>query len=125
MEQLQKSQNKLLRLLNSSKISDKISIKSMLDKHNMLSVNQINAQIKLTEMWKAMNEIDHPFKIGKLKVNENQRVSRAVTNGVIKSTATRGLTQSTFINDGIKAWNKASVILKNCQTIGAAKTEKK
>ena len=58
-------------------------------------------------------------------MNENQRVSRAVTNGVIKSTATSGLTQSTFINDGIKAWNKASVILKNCQTIGAAKTEKK
>ena len=38
-----------------------------------------------------------------------------------KSTASSGLTQSTFINDGIKAWNKASVILKNCQTIGAAK----
>ena len=29
----------------------------------MLSVNLINAQIKLSEMWKAMNEDDHPFKI--------------------------------------------------------------
>ena len=28
----------------------------------MLSVNQINAQIKLTEMWKATNDSEHPFK---------------------------------------------------------------
>ena len=27
----------------------------MLKKHNMLSVNQLNAQIKLTEIWKAIN----------------------------------------------------------------------
>ena len=62
LEQLQKSQNKLLRLLNSTRISDKINTKSMLEKHNMLSVNQINAQIKLTEMWKATNDSEHPFK---------------------------------------------------------------
>ena len=42
-KQLQKSQNKLLRFLNKSKISDKISNNSMLKKHKMLSVNQINA----------------------------------------------------------------------------------
>ena len=35
----------------------------MLKKHNMLSVNQLNAQIKLTEIWKAMNDEDHPFRI--------------------------------------------------------------
>ena len=58
MSQLQKSQNKLLRFLNNSRISDKISTKSMLEKHNMLAVNQINAQIKLTEMWKALNDPD-------------------------------------------------------------------
>ena len=58
MSQLQKSQNKLLRFLNNSRISDKISTKFMLEKHNMLAVNQINAQIKLTEMWKALNDPD-------------------------------------------------------------------
>ena len=61
MSQLQKSQNKLLRFLNNSRISDKISTKSMLEKHNMLAVNQINAQIKLTEMWKALNDPDQQF----------------------------------------------------------------
>ena len=49
LEAKKKSQNKLLRFLNNSKIKDKVSNKSMLKKHNMLSVNQINAQIKLTD----------------------------------------------------------------------------
>ena len=63
MAQLQKAQNKLLRFLNNSKISDKVSTSSMLVKHNMLAVNQINTQIKLTELWKAANDKDHPFKL--------------------------------------------------------------
>ena len=41
MEAIQKCQNKLLRVLNGTHISDKISIKSMLSSMNMLSVNQI------------------------------------------------------------------------------------
>ena len=65
MSLLQKSQNKLLRFLYKSRISDKIITKSMLEKHNMLSVNQINAQIKITELWKVVNDEDHPFKINK------------------------------------------------------------
>ena len=31
----------------------------------MLSVNQINAQIKLTEMWKASNMKNYPIKLEK------------------------------------------------------------
>ena len=55
LEQLQKSQNKLLRLLNSTKIKDKVSTNSMLIKHDMLSVNQINAQIivKILNIYKS------------------------------------------------------------------------
>ena len=55
MTELQKSQNKLLRLLNGTRIRDKISTATLLLKHNMLSVNQINAQIKLTKAWMAFN----------------------------------------------------------------------
>ena len=79
----------------------------MLEKHNMLSVNQINAQIKLTEMWKATNDSEHPFKIQKKSVGEDGRCSRSISNGMIKVTAASNLTQRTFINDGIKAWNLA------------------
>ena len=40
---LQLHQNKMLRHLNGSKIADKISTKSILNKHNINSVNQMNA----------------------------------------------------------------------------------
>jgi hypothetical protein len=47
---IQKVQNKLMRIVNKCKISDKISTKILLAIVNMLSINQLNAQIKLTEI---------------------------------------------------------------------------
>ena len=48
-------QNNLLRLLNGAKIKDMVSIPVMLKRYNMLSANQLNASIKLLEVWKAIN----------------------------------------------------------------------
>ena len=57
---IQKTQNKLTRFLNNAKISDKISTKTLLKNINGLSVNQLNAQIKLTELWKSQkNKIQY------------------------------------------------------------------
>ena len=117
LEVLQKSQNKLLRFLNNSKIKDKVSNKSMLKKHNMLSVNQLNAQIKLTEIWKAMND----DRITKSEINEDERVSRSQRNGKIHSNAFSTGTKNTFINDSIKAWNNAPNELKNNRCLSGAK----
>ena len=50
-------------------------------------------------------------------------MSRAVSNGVIKLYASTNVTQNTFINDGIKAWNQVSCKLKDCKTLGSAKSE--
>ena len=63
---LQKNQNRMLRLKNYSIISDKISTKSMLKIFKMRPVNQINAQIKLGDIWKATNMNNYPTKIKKL-----------------------------------------------------------
>ena len=38
-----------------AKIKDRVSVKSMLQRFNLLSVNQLSAQIKLLEVWKAKN----------------------------------------------------------------------
>ena len=63
MKMTQLSQNKMLRVLDGSRIADKRSIKKMLDRFDMLSANQIAAQIKLTEMWKFnSNEEEYPDK---------------------------------------------------------------
>ena len=57
---IQKTQNKLTRFLNNSIITDKISTKTLLKNINGLSVNQLNAQIKLTELWKSQkNKIQY------------------------------------------------------------------
>ena len=120
---IQKSQNKLLRFLNKSSLSDKISNKSMLEKHNMMSINQLNAQIKLTEIWKAVNDEAHLFKIEVPKINLDERVSRGQLAGYIKSKALSNITKKTFINDSVKVWNIAPNSLKIQTSIYGAKSD--
>ena len=45
----------MLRAINGTRIKDKASVKSMLTKFNLLSVYQLAAQIRLLEVWKAIN----------------------------------------------------------------------
>ena len=52
----------------------------MLESQKMLSVNQLQAQIKLTEMWKASNVSSYPLTIGKMKHPLDSRVTRSVTS---------------------------------------------
>lgn len=58
----QRLQNKMLRILDGALVSDRKSTKTILDTQIMLSVNQIAAQIKLIEMWKASNDLQYQFK---------------------------------------------------------------
>ena len=60
---LQLNQNEMLRFLNNKKISDKISTRSILQKMELLSVNQLIVQIKLGDMWKATHIDNYPTKI--------------------------------------------------------------
>ena len=52
---IQLIQNNLMRALNRTKVKDMVSISSLLSKFEMLSINQLNAQVKLAEVWKALN----------------------------------------------------------------------
>ncbi len=66
---VQRAQNKMLRVLNGAQIVDQKSTKRLLEEQNMLSVNQMAAQIKLTEMWKAVNDPLYPIK---MKTQDNR-----------------------------------------------------
>ena len=96
---IQKCQNKLLRVLNGTKISDKVSTKSMLLKFKIKSVNQINAQIKLNEMWKSVNIVNYPIKTNFLTRVDDVAQTRAVTNGLLKETLATNSSQRSFIHD--------------------------
>ena len=121
LETIQKCQNKLLRALNGSRVSDKISTKSLLSKYNMLSVNQRNAQVKLSEMWKSTHIINYPIKTDSLQRNNDMRCTKAVSNGVLVESKTSNLSQKTFLNDAIHIWNLAPLEIKACESLFSAK----
>ena len=56
LKAIQLIQNKLLRSLNGTTIRDRVSTVSLLKKFGVLSVNQLNAQAKLLEIWKAQHQ---------------------------------------------------------------------
>ena len=87
----------------------------------MLSVNRLNAQIKLTEGWKALNSNVNNLNIVKPQVNPNERSSRSVSQGKLKLTAITNVTQNTYINDCKKMWNEAPLAIKNCKSLFTAK----
>ena len=123
MKDLQICQNKMLRLLNNSRISDRISTATLLTKFNMMSVNQINAQIKLSEMSKAVKDEDHPFNIEKRESGPDVRPMRSISNEMLTLKSFSEISKNTFINDGIEAWNLAPMKVKECITYASAKNK--
>ena len=63
MDKLQITQNKLARVLENVTLKDRTSTATLLNNQQMLSVNQVAAQIKLTEIWKAINVPRDPNRI--------------------------------------------------------------
>ena len=80
---------------------------SMLKKYNMLSANQLNASVKLLEVWKALNLEDYPLQINRQEkgnegVNNRANLSRRPVE--IGKTI---LAQKTCISDAIHLWNRS------------------
>ena len=118
---IQKVQNKLIRFLNNKRISDKISTDTLISNINMTSVNRMNAQIKLTETWKAIKTEKCPLNIKVPTIDQNKRVARSSANGMLKTNGYSDGTKSTFINDSKKTWNSAPREIKDCKTMYTAK----
>ena len=89
----------------------------MFDNVNMLSVNQLNARIKIQEIWKTQNVQGYPIEIAKQTVTEDRTNTRANHEGRLIEVGKKAITQKTMISDAIKLWNKAPVELKNCTNI--------
>ena len=126
MKDLQKTQNKLIRYINKSTIKDKINTGSMFLKHNMASVNQLNAQIKLTETWKSLNLNTHnndAINDKRVVHIEGNRELRSAFKGNLVETGASKKAQKTFINDSTRVWNGAPQSIKNCKSLYTAKKE--
>ena len=120
---IQKLQNDLMRYLTGCKVKDRVSIRSLLDKLNMVSVNQLNAQIKLLEMWKASNIEDYPLDVQHQEICDGVATTRAAARGKPCDIGRSQLTQTTCISDAIKLWNTAPCAITESKTLYQAKRE--
>ena len=91
----------------------------MLEKNNMLSINQMHAQVKLTEMWKATNYKNYPLNIDQLQPAANGRATRGISKGKLSEPATL----NTFIGNATRLWNKAPNVIKTAKSISIVKKE--
>ena len=53
LKKIQVTQNKFARFMAGKTLMDKVNTEKIIHDTKLLSVNQINAQIKLQEVWKA------------------------------------------------------------------------
>ena len=123
LECLQVTQNKFARFLHGSTLMDRINTKIVFKETNLLSINQINAQIKLVEMWKSQNDKNYPIQWTK-RSDEQKREGLKTSNKpeiVIKGKS--NIQSQTFVNDAAKLWNHAPSALKTCKTLGSAKKQ--
>ena len=123
LRSIQLLQNKLLRHLNGTVVSDKISTAYLLNKFGMTAVNQLNGQAKLLEMWKALNIPKYPLEIKRQSQNENGVTTRADNKERPCEIGRSCLTQKTCISDAIRLWNLGPENVHLCRTVYQAKRE--
>ncbi len=108
MTMAQRLQNKMLRILDGALVSDRKSTKTVLENQNMLmSVNQIAAQIKLTEMWKTSDDQQYPIKMKTRERQENAITTRSLTRGDLTEVGKSTKAKKSFTCDAAKVQNNA------------------
>ena len=104
-------------------MEDKIKTSVLLEKLNMLSINQINAQIKIQEIWKALNIVNYPLKVDRKSVNVEGISTRVCTSSRLIESGKSCISQKTCMNDAIRIWNLAPDKITSAQSLYQAKRE--
>ena len=111
--------------LNGTNLLDRIHTEDVFKNTNLLSINQINAQIKLTEVWKSLNFSNYLTQWDKVLNDEvvSTRNLRSANKSFLKTFGRFKIAESTFINDAAKTWNEAAMELKNFKSLYSVKKE--
>ena len=122
MKSLQLTQNRLLRLLNNTRVKDKVSVNKMLEKFQITSVNQLAAEIKLTEVWKSINVDNCPTRLDPYNQHANtSQLLRPKSNRVFNDSSKLRVSKSSFSIDAARVWNTAPIQIRNAPTLAEAK----
>ena len=114
-------QNNLMRSLTGKK--DRVSISTLATMLNMLTVNQLNASIKLLEVWKALNVNDYPLKVQRQSSDDLRVSTRADTTEKPVEIGKSPVAQKTCVSDAIRLWNIAPEIIAKCSSLSIVKSE--
>ena len=87
----------------------------------MLAVNQLNAQIKLLEMWKAINVDKYPLQLKRHNSEHIGATTRADSRNRPCNIGKSNLTHNTAVSDAVRVWNLAPEKIKDCKSVGQAK----
>ena len=123
LESLQIAQNRFARFMHGSKLIDRINNHTIYNEINVLSVNQLNAQTKLLEVWKALQDPKYPTQwerrsdVQKRSGLKTSNKPELITNGNSR------IQENTFYNDAAQLWNAAPKSIKNCKTAFSAKKQ--
>ena len=122
LKKVQVTQNKFARFMAGKSLLDKVNTEQIFQDTKILSVNQLNAQIKLQEVWKAKNNINYPTQWA----NDPKQVDARTRSVQKESLIVPGKSlkmQSTLYSDAANVWNKAPDTIKNARTLLSAKRE--
>ena len=101
----------------------KISTDSLLKKFNIMSVNHLNAQSKLLEVWKSLNVNNYPLTIP-LQSNQHEgAIKRADNKERPKDIGRSTNTKKTCISDAISLWNSCTKEITTCKSLYKVKKE--
>ena len=91
----------------------------------MMSVNQMNCQIKIQEIWKSLDISNYPIQMEKQTPHENRPATRADIKGRLIVSANSCLSQKTCINDAINIWNQLPKLVTDCKSFYQIKKQAK
>ena len=86
----------------------------------MMSVNQINVQIKIQEIWKSLNVPDYPIQIARQTVSVDGPSTRSSHDGHDGHDG-----QKTCLNDAIRLLNKLPESVTKCESFNQIKKQAK
>ena len=97
----------------------------MLTKFNLLSVNQLAAQIKLVETWKTINVQGHPLSLDPYSSHDQKcgMSLRPQHSRVFNDTSKLKLSSHSFNTDAARVWNLAPDEIRTATTLAAVKSK--
>ena len=95
----------------------------MLDKFDLLSVNQLAAQIKLQEVWKSINVEGYAIQLETYNCNlsDSGHELRQKHNRTFNDTSRLQIAENSFHIDAAKLWNSAPFAITQAKSLSIAK----